>query len=133
MFDGIPKEEGTKHDQEKVRLDLLPVDVLEGAGKVLTVGVSKYEERNWEKGMKWSRVYRALLSHLWAFWRGEEFDPETQLPHIDHVVTNAMFLARYWRSNREWDDRPFDSNGCPVNWCPLPGKRVDSDLALGRI
>lgn len=100
------KRGGTKLDHDKPRTDLLPTDVLEGVAQVLTVGAKKYADRNWEKGMKWSRPYGALLRHLWAFWRGEELDPETGLPHIDQVVTNAMFLARYWRTRKELDDRP---------------------------
>src|SRR5882672_389802 len=64
-------------------------------------------DRNWEKGIKWSRVFGALLRHAWAMWRGEDRDPETSLPHIDHCAVNVMFLARYFRTHRiGWDDRP---------------------------
>lgn len=98
--------EGVKFDQGKVRTDLLDPLAMEGTAEVLGKGAIKYEDRNWEKGMKWSRPYGALLRHLFAFWRGEDIDPETGLYHIDQVGCNAMFLQRYFRTHKEWDDRP---------------------------
>ncbi len=67
--------EGRKDDQNKNRVDLLPVDVLQETAKVLTDGAQRYGERNWENGMSWNRPYGALLRHLWAWWSGEEYDP----------------------------------------------------------
>jgi hypothetical protein len=98
---------GLKYDGGKVRFDLLDPYALEGAAQVLTYGANKYGDRNWEKGIKWSRVFGALLRHAWAMWRGEDLDPETNLPHIDHCAVNVMFLQRYFRTHRVgWDDRP---------------------------
>lgn len=98
---------GMKFDGGKVRYDLLDPAALEGMATVLTYGANKYGDRNWEKGIKWSRVFGALLRHAWAMWRGEDLDPETNLPHIDHCAVNVMFLQRYFRTHRlGWDDRP---------------------------
>lgn len=95
-----------KFDGEKVRLDLLPITPLIGIGKVLTYGAKKYSERNWEKGLKWSRCYAAALRHLFAWWSGETNDPETGLNHLDHALCEIMFLREFTETHPELDDRP---------------------------
>lgn len=97
---------GTKYDGGKLRLDLVPVEAIEALGAVLTHGASKYGDRNWERGMAWSRPYAALLRHLLAWWRGEDIDPESGLPHLWHAATNAAFLVAYAGRGIGTDDRP---------------------------
>lgn len=92
----------------KTRLDLVPQSAIDGLGKVLTKGAAKYAPRNWEKGMKWSNVSSSLKRHLAAYERGEDYDPETGLLHMEHVLTNAAFLVEYYRTYPQGDDRPHD-------------------------
>lgn len=98
--------EAQKFDTEKVRLDLLPVIPLIGVGRVLTYGAKKYSERNWEKGLDWSRCYGAALRHLFAWWGGETNDPETGYNHLDHALCELMFLREFAETHPELDDRP---------------------------
>lgn len=67
---------GKKNDQGKLRFDLLPPMPLEELVFVYTLGSRKYADRNWEGGIKWGRVFAAMMRHSWAFWRGETFDRE---------------------------------------------------------
>jgi dATP/dGTP diphosphohydrolase len=98
---------GFKMDKGKPRNDLFPVSAEDAISEVLTYGVNKgYPERNWEDGMKWSRVYAALRRHLNRWWRGETIDPESGFNHIKHVLTNAAFLVEYSETHPELDDRP---------------------------
>lgn len=97
---------GTKLDQGKVPMELLPPELLFGVSEVLGFGAKKYEPRNWEKGMKWSRVFGALMRHLWAWWRGERVDPETGMSHLWHAATNIAFLIAYEERKVGEDDRP---------------------------
>jgi len=98
--------EGKKFDDDKVRMELLPPEAIEGTAKVLTFGAKKYEDRNWEKGIKYSRVFGALMRHMWAWWRGENLDPETGLSHLHHAGCCIMFLQTYnERKMDEFDDR----------------------------
>ncbi len=96
---------GIKHDSGKLRWDLLPPEPIEGIVKVLTIGAAKYSDRNWESGMSWSRVFAALMRHLWAWWRGEDNDPETGESHLDHAACCILFLRTYAARCIGTDDR----------------------------
>lgn len=94
-----------KYDQEKIRLELLPPELITEVGKILTFGAIKYEERNWEKGMDWGRVFGALQRHLWAWWNGEDTDPETGESHLSHAACCIAFLIAYEKRQIGTDTR----------------------------
>lgn len=96
---------GRKDDSGKIRHELLPTDVLDEVGRVLTRGANKYGDRNWEKGMAWNRVIGAALRHLFAVMRGEDRDPETGLLHSAHAICCMMFLCGYQIRKIGTDDR----------------------------
>ena len=96
------KEEGLKFDNGKTRYELVPPEALEEITKVLTFGATKYADRNWEKGIKYSRVFGACMRHLWAWWRGEDKDPETGLSHLAHAGCCIFFLLTF--EQRKMDD-----------------------------
>jgi hypothetical protein len=107
MRDDNPKVQGNKLDQDKVHMELLPPESLIGTAQVLTFGAKKYKDRNWEKGINYSRVYGALQRHLNAWFSGEEIDPESGLSHLHHAGCCMMFLQTYHeRKMTEFDDRP---------------------------
>lgn len=88
-------KEGTKFDDGKNRMELLPPEFLWALGQLMTIGAVKYEDRNWEKGMDWSRPMGALYRHLLKWQMGEDVDPETGANHLIAVVWNAMVLFCY--------------------------------------
>jgi len=99
---------GDKFDKDKNRLDLIPAEAIEAAGWILTHGAKKYAERNWQKGIKYGKIYGALQRHLQAFWRGEDFDKESTYPHLWHALCNTLFLVYYeahLSKYAEFDDR----------------------------
>lgn len=101
--------EGTKFDDGKLPLDLWSPFAIEETARVLQFGASKYDAYNWAKGIKYSRVFAALLRHLWAWWRGERLDQETKLHHLAHAMCCLMFLLHYEQfpsKYEEFDDRP---------------------------
>lgn len=97
--------EGYKADEDKVRFDLIPPEALFALASVLTFGSIKYEDRNWEKGMKWGRPFGALMRHMWAWWRGEQADPETGYSHLWHAFCCVAFLITYEQRKIGTDDR----------------------------
>lgn len=109
-------EVGVKHDQDKIKLELIPPEFIFAVGDILTFGAKKYADRNWEKGMKWSRVFGALMRHMWSWWGGKgptsvnfalgTLDPETQRSHLWHAGCCIAFLITYEERGVGEDDRP---------------------------
>lgn len=95
-----------KYDSEKPRLDLLPVVALRGAGRVLAYGAKKYDPDNWRKVDDRRRYLGAALRHLFAWAGGEDLDPESGLPHLDHAVCSVLFLAEADAQGLGKDTRP---------------------------
>jgi hypothetical protein len=79
--------------------------VAEHDPKYSSVSYSISGEGNWEQGMTWSRCYNSCMRHLLAFWRGEEMDPESGLPHLAHAICNIIFLYEYQTRSIGKDDR----------------------------
>ena len=101
---------GAKYDGEKTRWELLPYDAIEEVARVYTMGAHKYADRNWEKGIAYSRILGALQRHLTAWYQGERYDPENGQPHLASVVWNGLALLAYelrGMNAGEFDDRPI--------------------------
>ena len=98
-------KEGAKFDIGKNRYDLLDPYSLDEVTKIYSFGCKKYEDHNWRKGIKWSRVFGALMRHSWAFWRGEEIDPDSGLHHMAHAAWNCLALINYSKYRKDFDDR----------------------------
>lgn len=99
--------EGKKNDQEKVGTHLLPPGPLLEIAKVLDFGAKKYDPWNWAKGIKYTRIYGAILRHLWSWYRGEDNDPETGISHLAHAGCGILFLLQYSATRLQFDDRPI--------------------------
>ena len=63
---------GRKDDTGKHRYDLIPPGPLDELARAYTIGAAKYGDRNWERGIAFSRLFAALQRHAWAFWSGED-------------------------------------------------------------
>lgn len=116
-----------RYDTGKLRYDLVNPDAHEGMIKVLTMGANKYGDRNWEKGMKWSKVIASAKRHLAALEKGIDFDDESGEKHIDHLACNAHFLSAYYKLCPHLDDRPSKFNN-PISKLKI-GIDIDGVLA----
>lgn len=123
---------GYRDDTNKIQYSLLPTDALAGVVAILTHGAAKYAPRNWEKGMAWSRCFNSLCRHLFKWWSGEDLDPDSGQPHIDHVVCNAMFLAAYAKRPElaAHDDR--EAMGRRDQRALIEQRRLNLEMALAR-
>ena len=108
LMERIMSTEGTKHDQGKPMLNLIDPQAIEGLAAVLTFGAKKYAADNWRGGINNSRLIASLLRHLFAIMRGEMVDPESGLPHIDHVGCNWMFLSNNLKNRPDLNDSWFN-------------------------
>jgi Domain of unknown function (DUF5664) len=95
-----------KFDQNKLPYHLIPVDSLKEFVKVLAFGAAKYNERNWEQGCEWHRLYAAAQRHLNAWWAKENRDQESGLSHLAHALCCVIFLLTYELRKIGVDDRP---------------------------
>ncbi len=85
--------EGSHFDSGKPRVDLLPVEALLGAASVMGYGAQKYSDHNWRGGIEWNKLYASTLRHLFAWQTGEDIDPESGLPHLDHAMCDIGMLS----------------------------------------
>lgn len=91
------------------RFEFLPAIPMEIVARVFGYGATKYEDRNWERGYKWSLSYGALQRHLHRFWAGETIDPESGEHHLGHAVFHCLAMMEWHRTHPELDDRPAPS------------------------
>lgn len=87
-------EKGIKID----RFDLIPPEFEDALARHYGEGAKKYADRNWERGYDWHLSYRSVRSHLNAWLRGEDNDPETGTNHlicsIWHLIALYTFQMR---------------------------------------
>lgn len=94
-----------KYDSGKTDWSLMPWEAVAEINKVLEFGAQKYNEKdkkgpnswNWAKGTGLGRlrVLNAVFRHLFAYARGEKFDQESGLPHLNHAACGLLFMIYY--------------------------------------
>lgn len=103
-------KEGTKYDQDKPRYDLIPMLALEDLATLYKEGAKKYDDRNWEKGINFTRICRAIMSHLVQIFKGEYIDPETGCYHSTAIAWNGLALTHFFKYRnkyKEFNDLPL--------------------------
>ena len=101
--------EGKKNDEGKLRYDLIPAYALDALAGVYTTGAEKYDDRNWELGINYGRVFGALMRHAWVCMRGVSEDPDDGQHPLMSVAWCAFALYEYERRGMvKFDDRPVE-------------------------
>lgn len=84
--------DGLKHDGGKARLDLVPPEIIEAVGKVMTFGAQKYGENSY-KQVDPKRYRAALMRHVCKWLKNPHgLDSDSGLPHLWHIACNVAFL-----------------------------------------
>ena len=101
---------GGEKGRKPVQFSRLP-RFLEEVAEHFTKGAAKYPDvapgrANWSLGYPWSWSFDALCRHLWAWWHGEDDDPETGSHHLAAVIFHALVLGEFQRDGLGEDDRP---------------------------
>lgn len=105
-INGTEKGTGARYNADKPDYSLIPMHLLEGCAKVFMYGEKKYSRNNWMRGMAWSVPFACLMRHAFAWFRGEEFDPESKLPHTSHMLCNLLMIIHFESFYPDGDDRP---------------------------
>ena len=112
-------DSGAQKGSKLARYDMIPADALELLAMHYGKGAEKYPPfdsgdgwgilDNWRRGYRWSLSFAAMMRHAWAFWRGEDIDPETGSHHLAAIAWHALTLL-HWSMNAsitaKYDDRP---------------------------
>jgi hypothetical protein len=91
----------------KSGVDQIPAEVLLEWGDVFTYGEKKYERDNWLQGNDWHEFYASAMRHMLSFWKSEDIDPESGLPHLSHAIWNLGALRFFQIHGLGEDDRPW--------------------------
>ena len=81
-----------KFDGGKLRISLVPPELIEAVAQIREYGCKKYGESDSWKKVEPQRYKDALYRHLLADAKGEEIDEESGLPHLFHAACNIAFL-----------------------------------------
>lgn len=103
-------------------------------GEVYGYGSLKYTPTNYRKGYDWSLSFNAMQRHLFAFWGGEDVDPESGLSHLMHAAWHCLALHSFTMDHPEYDDRhkPVADASLPVDVAETVVNRVAANSAAWR-
>lgn len=89
--------EAIRHNQDKLRVDLIPTELIEEVAKVLTFGAKKYSPNNWKGFTKEQQdeILGSLLRHILEYQKGNKLDSESGLHHLAHAACNIAFILYF--------------------------------------
>lgn len=93
-----------KADNGKLKLTLVPTEVIEDIAEVRMYGNEKYHDPDNWKTVEVERYRDALFRHLLAYIKdpkGE--DAESGLEHYKHIACNIAFICALERGNNDGD------------------------------
>lgn len=93
---------------KKAPMSTVPLNVMAEIGVGMLEGALKgYRRHNYRvAGVRASVYFDALMRHMFAWWEGEDIDPDSGLSHIVKALTTLVVL-RDAMHNKVWtDDRP---------------------------
>lgn len=88
-----PVEQALRYNKGKPQWSLVHYKSLEPMIRVLEFGALKYAPRNWQKPMPLDKILESMQRHLAALMDGEEFDSESGISHMGHIMCNGMFYT----------------------------------------
>jgi hypothetical protein len=134
-------KQGLRYDTGKLRYDLFEPFAMQQLAMLFTKGAAKYADRNWEKGMKWSRMMAAVKRHIAEYESGKDFDFDpncetckagtcvnhTGVLHTVQAAWGMLGLTSYYKLFPQGDDRAhkylsrpkigLDIDGVICDWC----------------
>lgn len=95
------EDKAMRFNEGKPKWNLVHYKSLEPMVRVLEFGALKYAPRNWQKPMPLEEILNSMQRHLAALMDGEEFDKESKIHHMGHIMCNAMFYNYHYNKLKE--------------------------------
>lgn len=91
----------------KAPMSTVPANVLAEIGVAMLEGAAKYGRHNYRAvGVRASVYYDALMRHIFAWWEGEDIDPDSGVSHVTKAITTLLVLRDAMLNGKVEDDRP---------------------------
>lgn len=108
----------------------VPLEAVAAGATALEYGASKYENRNWEKGLPWQQMIDSLKRHIDDFERGRDYDDAEDGSNMHQtcmIMASAMMLCASVIRNIGDDNRlpPVADNAMTAKEC---GKWMQEQL-----
>ena len=102
-----PAPAGSRYNKGKPALSMVleAKHAMKGVAEVLGFGAYKYSRGNWREGLSHTEICDSMLRHIASYLSGEDNDLESGLPHVNHILCNALFLAEMVVTYPSKDDR----------------------------
>lgn len=101
---------------KKPPMSCVPLNVVQEVAIALHEGALKYGRFNWrETGVRPSVYMDATLRHLFAWYEGEDLDPDSGISHVTKAIASMIVLRDAMLSDMlVEDDRPKPGGRAPL-------------------
>lgn len=117
-----PPEQEAKFDDGKMRISIVPLQILSDIAEVREYGIAKYKNPdNWRR-VDIERYANALFRHFAAFLHApDSVDVESGLAHYKHMACNMAFICELMAGQMRMDN---------VNRCAACGEVIPEGLQI---
>lgn len=92
---------------KKAPMSTVSAAVMAEVGVAMMEGALKYGRHNYRGvGVRASVYYDATLRHMFAWWEGEDVDPDSGMSHITKAIASLTVLRDAMIQDKVEDDRP---------------------------
>jgi len=108
----------------KPPLSCLPLPPLMEAAVGMFEGARKYGRHNYrDVGVRHSIYFDGTIRHLFAWWEGEDIDPDSGIHHVSKAIASLLVLRDSMLRGNDTDDRPPRA---PEGWIAALQPAVDA-------
>ena len=98
-----------KSDAGKLRLTLVPLEIIRNIASIRMFGIQKYKEKESWKSVEPERYRDAMFRHMLLYLEDPfGVDEESGLPHLWHLACNVAFLCELQKG--QYKDNKLDLN-----------------------